>query len=175
MIRPCARSVPSAPRTMVCCCRSPRRCRLVRWHRTSRPAAGCCRHRRHTPARMPACAGCTDASDAAVAGPQRGRAAMNARESRRWQLLAIVVVIGYLIYLLAPVLMPFALAGMLAYLGDPLADRLEKLGLGRTLAVTIVFVVLVLLTVGALLLLIPLISHQVDNLIQNLPRYGEWI
>lgn len=100
---------------------------------------------------------------------------MNTQESRRWQLLAIVAVIGYLIYLLAPVLMPFAVAGMLAYLGDPLADRLERLGLGRTLAVTIVFVVLVLLTVGALLLLIPLISHQVDNLIQNLPRYGEWI
>lgn len=100
---------------------------------------------------------------------------MNAQESRRWQLLAIVAVIGYLIYLLAPVLMPFAMAGMLAYLGDPLADRLERLGLGRTLAVTIVFVVLVLLTVGALLLLIPLISRQVDSLIQNLPRYGEWI
>ncbi len=100
---------------------------------------------------------------------------MNARESRRWQLLAIVAVIGYLIYLLAPVLMPFALAGMLAYLGDPLADRLEKLGLGRTLAVTIVFVVILLLTTGALLLLIPLISRQVDNLIQNLPSYGAWI
>ena len=100
---------------------------------------------------------------------------MNARESRRWQLLAIVAAIGYLVYLLAPVLMPFALAGMLAYLGDPLADRLEKLGLGRTLAVTIVFVVILLLTVGALLLLIPLISRQVDNLIQNLPSYGAWI
>lgn len=100
---------------------------------------------------------------------------MNAQESRRWQLLAIVVVIGYLTYLLAPVLMPFVLAGMLAYLGDPLADRLEKLGLGRTLAVTIVFVVILLLTVGALLLLIPLISRQVDNLIQNLPSYGAWI
>ncbi|HEU4669358.1 MAG TPA: AI-2E family transporter [Dyella sp.] len=100
---------------------------------------------------------------------------MTARDSRRWQLLAIAAVIGYLIYLLAPVLMPFAIAAMLAYLGDPLADRLEKFGMGRTLAVTIVFVVLLLLTVGALLLLIPLISRQVDNLIQNLPRYGEWV
>lgn len=100
---------------------------------------------------------------------------MTAQDSRRWQLLAILAVIAYLVYLLAPVLMPFAIAAMLAYLGDPLADRLEKFGLGRTLAVTIVFVVLLLLTVGALLLLIPLISRQVDNLIQNLPRYGEWV
>ena len=100
---------------------------------------------------------------------------MTPQDSRRWQLLAIVAVIGYLVYLLAPVLMPFAMAAMLAYLGDPLADRLERVGLGRTLAVTVVFVVILLLAVGALLLLIPLISRQVDNLIQNLPRYGEWV
>ena len=94
--------------------------------------------------------------------------------SRRWQMLAIAAVIGYLIWLLAPVLMPFAFAGMLAYLGDPLADRLERLGMGRTLAVSIVFIVLVLVAIGALLLLIPLISRQVDNLVQNVPRYVDW-
>ncbi|WP_281852951.1 AI-2E family transporter [Dyella sp. GSA-30] len=100
---------------------------------------------------------------------------MNQDVSRRWQILAIAAVICYLLWLLAPVLMPFAVAGMLAYLGDPLADRLERIGLGRTLAVTIVFVVISLLAVGALLLLIPLISRQVENLVQNLPRYVEWI
>ena len=94
--------------------------------------------------------------------------------SRRWQMLAIAAVIVYLIWLLAPVLMPFAFAGMLAYLGDPLADRLERLGMGRTLAVSIVFIVLVLVAIGALLLLIPLISRQVDNLVQNVPRYVDW-
>ena len=94
--------------------------------------------------------------------------------SRRWQLLAITVVIGWLVWLLAPVLMPFAFAGMLAYLGDPLADRLERLGLGRSLAVTIVFVGLLLLAAGALLLLVPLISRQVENLVQNMPRYVDW-
>ena len=94
--------------------------------------------------------------------------------SRRWQMLAIAAVILYLLWLLAPVLMPFALAAMLAYLGDPLADRLERLGLGRTLAVSIVFIVLLLLAIGALLLLIPLVSRQVDNLVQNLPRYVDW-
>jgi predicted PurR-regulated permease PerM len=51
--------------------------------------------------------------------------------SRRWQLLAITAFIVYLIWLLSPVLMPFAVAAMLAYLGDPLADRLERMGLNR--------------------------------------------
>ena len=94
--------------------------------------------------------------------------------SRRWQMLAIIVAIGLLVWLLAPVLMPFAVAAMLAYLSDPLADRLERLGLGRTLAVSIVFVVLILVIAAALLLLVPLIARQVENLVQNFPRYVEW-
>ncbi|EIM01879.1 AI-2E family transporter [Rhodanobacter denitrificans] len=94
--------------------------------------------------------------------------------SRRWQLFAITAVIVYLVWLLAPVLMPFAVAAMLAYLGDPLADRLERLGLNRMWAATIVFVVIMVAVVGVLLLLIPLIARQVENLVSNLPRYGDW-
>jgi predicted PurR-regulated permease PerM len=94
--------------------------------------------------------------------------------SRRWQMLAIIVAIGLLVWLLAPVLMPFAVAAMLAYLGDPLANRLERFGLGRTLAVSIVFVVLILAIAAALLLLVPLIVRQIENLVDNFPRYIEW-
>ena len=94
--------------------------------------------------------------------------------SRRWQLFAIAAVIVYLIWLLAPVLMPFAVAAMLAYLGDPLVDRLERLGLNRAWAATIVFVVLLVAVIGVVLLLIPLVVRQVENLVDNLPRYGAW-
>lgn len=94
--------------------------------------------------------------------------------SRRWQMLAITVAIALLVWLLAPVLMPFAVAAMLAYLGDPLANRLERLGMGRTLAVSIVFVVLMLVIVATLILLVPLIARQIENLVQNFPRYVEW-
>ena len=94
--------------------------------------------------------------------------------SRRWQMLAISVVIVLLIWLLGPVLMPFAIAAMLAYLGDPLANRLERLGMGRSLAVSIVFVVLILAIIATLLLLVPLIARQIENLVQNFPRYVEW-
>jgi predicted PurR-regulated permease PerM len=99
---------------------------------------------------------------------------MNHDSSRRWQMLAITAAIVFLIWLLAPVLMPFAVAAMLAYLGDPLADRLERMGLSRNWAATLVFVVLLLAFVGVLLLLVPLIARQIENLIDNLPRYGEW-
>jgi predicted PurR-regulated permease PerM len=89
-------------------------------------------------------------------------------------MLTITVVIALFIWLLAPVLMPFAVAAMLAYLGDPMANRLERLGIGRTLAVSIVFVVLILVIVATLLLLVPLIARQIENLVQNFPRYVEW-
>ena len=94
--------------------------------------------------------------------------------SRRWQMLVITLVIGYLIWLLSPVLMPFAVAAMLAYLGDPLANRLQRLGMSRAWAATVVFVMLLLVLIGVLLLLIPLISRQIENLIENLPRYAQW-
>jgi len=99
---------------------------------------------------------------------------VNQDTSRRWQLFAIVAVLVYLVWLLAPVLMPFAVAGMLAYLGDPLADRLERLGLSRAWAASVVFLLLLLALGGVLLLLVPLIARQIENLIQNLPRYGQW-
>ncbi len=95
--------------------------------------------------------------------------------ARRWQWLVIALVIGGLLWLLRPVLTPFVIAAMLAYLGDPLADRLERWHCNRTLATSIVFMVMVLVLAGALVLLIPLIQRQVVHLISALPGYGAWI
>ncbi len=89
-------------------------------------------------------------------------------ETRTAWLVAMVVT-GLLLYLLAPVLTPFVAAGLLAYIGDPLADRLQQLKFPRTLAVVAVF----LLTFGFLALLVllvgPLIRQQVGALLAALP------
>ncbi|HET7268437.1 MAG TPA: AI-2E family transporter [Oleiagrimonas sp.] len=100
---------------------------------------------------------------------------MSPETSRRWQWLVIAVVVGFVVWLLSPVLMPFAIAAMLAYLCDPLADRLERWKLNRTLAVSIVFAIMVLVVVGVLLMLIPLIQRQVVHLIESLPSYVTWV
>ena len=86
----------------------------------------------------------------------------------------IAAIIAYLVWLLSPVLMPFVLGAMLGYLGDPLADRLERLGLSRNLAATLVFILLLLVLVGIFVLLVPLVVHQIEKFITNLPRYGDW-
>jgi predicted PurR-regulated permease PerM len=76
---------------------------------------------------------------------------------------------GWVFYLLAPVLTPFVASALLAYLGDPLADRLQKLRMPRTVAVVLVF--LITFTVLALLVLLvgPLVKTQVGALFQALP------
>jgi predicted PurR-regulated permease PerM len=93
----------------------------------------------------------------------------------RWQMLILVVVVGAVLYLLGPVLTPFAVAGMFAYLFDPLVGRLQRLRLSREAAVTLVFVALVLLLVLVLLLLIPMLQRQIRAFIQHLPQWIEWL
>lgn len=96
---------------------------------------------------------------------------INLTDRFNWLLLAAAA--GLLIYLLAPVLTPFVMAAILAYLGDPLVDRLEKYKLPRTLAVAIVFVALTLLAIIALLILVPMLERQFMTLAQKFPVYVE--
>lgn len=100
-------------------------------------------------------------------------------DSRNWLMLALLVGGGWLIYLLAPVITPFAISAVLAYLGDPLVDRLEKVSLGRwklgrTVAVSIVFVLMLSLLIVVLLIIVPLLVEQIRTLIHLLPRWIEW-
>ena len=83
--------------------------------------------------------------------------------------LIAVTIAGWLFYLLAPVLTPFIAAGLLAYMGDPLADRLQKFRMPRTLAVVVVFLLTFLLLALLVLLVGPLIKTQISALFQALP------
>lgn len=80
---------------------------------------------------------------------------------------------GILIYLLAPILTPFVAAAMLAYMGDPLVDRLEARKLSRTTGVVVVFTALFLVLLLAMLVLVPLLQQQVARLVMAVPGYIE--
>jgi len=96
-------------------------------------------------------------------------------DSNRWYFLAVFLLLGFFIYLLSPILTPFAVSALIAYLFDPFADKLESWKLSRTLSVVVVFLVMILLTFVILLLLIPALEQQISNLITNLPRYFIWL
>ncbi|AOV17532.1 AI-2E family transporter [Acidihalobacter aeolianus] len=103
---------------------------------------------------------------------------MSTRGSGRnvaWLILTSALLTGWLIYLLAPVLTPFLAAALFAYLGDPLADRLEAWRLPRTLAVVVVFLGMGLALLLALLLLVPILENQISTLLHALPGYVAWI
>lgn len=79
------------------------------------------------------------------------------------------------VWLLGPILTPFVIAAGLAYVGDPLVDRLQTLRLSRTAAVMVVFAGLTLGFILLVLLLFPVLEQQSRVLIANLPRYGDWL
>jgi len=95
--------------------------------------------------------------------------------SQRWQLLALVLLVGGLLYLLAPVLTPFAVAAMFAYLFDPVVGALQRLRLSRGFAVGIVFLGLTVALVLMLLALIPYLERQVAILVHRLPDWIAWL
>jgi len=101
-------------------------------------------------------------------------------ESRNWFILALVVGTGWLLYLLSPVITPFVISAGLAFLGDPLVDRLERLKvfkwhLSRAFAVFIVFLLFTTLLVLSLIFVLPLLQGQVKKLITGAPEMFAWI
>jgi predicted PurR-regulated permease PerM len=93
----------------------------------------------------------------------------------RWQWIAALAGLVALVWLLGPVLTPFVVAALLAWLGDPLVGRLERAGRPRTVGVLLVFALMALLLVIVLLFLVPMISDQVEHLIDWLPKLALWI
>lgn len=93
------------------------------------------------------------------------------------RLLALLGVagLGWLLYLLAPILTPFVASALLAYVCDPLVDRLEGLKLPRTPSVLLVFVFLFGAIWVLMLLVAPLIETQITALAERLPAYIAWI
>ena len=83
--------------------------------------------------------------------------------------LAGLVVFGLLLFLLREILLPFVAGMAVAYLLDPLADRLEGWGLSRTMATVVIGVVFMIVALGALLLLLPICYHPSLDLITLSP------
>ncbi|MEM7083612.1 MAG: AI-2E family transporter [Pseudomonadota bacterium] len=89
--------------------------------------------------------------------------------------LALIAAGGWLLLQLAPILTPFVAAFLLAYLGDPLVDRLETYKLKRTPAVMVTFCLTFLFLGAVFFLLVPMVKSQGSALASKLPEYVRWI
>ena len=89
--------------------------------------------------------------------------------------LLLLVAALFAIYLLQPILMPFLVGIALAYLGDPIVDRLETYGLSRVIGVLIVFLVFLMVFAGALLIVMPILVRETGALIRDIPAFIAWL
>lgn len=97
-----------------------------------------------------------------------------ARFLRRLQWAAVGLGVLWVVWLLAPILSPFVFALILAWMGDPLVDRLQRAGRSRNTAVALVFTAMALIVLAGLLILVPLIERQIATLVESWPHYRDW-
>ena len=90
------------------------------------------------------------------------------QQAKYWGIAAAVFL--FVLWWLGDVILPFVLGGALAYLLDPLADRLERLGLSRVMAVVAITLTALLIVVLLFLLVIPLLVQQATALIDTAPQ-----
>lgn len=94
---------------------------------------------------------------------------------RRIFILAGLVFIGWVFYLLQPVLAPFVAAFVLAYLFNPLVVRLMKVGFARWISISLVFIGISVGLVLAVWYLLPMVWDQLVYAKNSLPAAVTWI
>ncbi len=95
---------------------------------------------------------------------------MTIRQQIKFWVIAVLVFIVALV-LPSSFLLPFILGMAVAYFLDPVADKLEEKGMGRTSATSLIVGVFLLITTLATMLLIPALADQLIGLIKRLPGY----
>jgi predicted PurR-regulated permease PerM len=87
--------------------------------------------------------------------------------------VAALIVVGVLLWLLSPILLPFVLGLTIAYLLDPLNRRLTKRGVSQTGAAGIILAGFVIAFGLLLLLIVPPLLRQLSSLIAKAPEYAQ--
>lgn len=90
----------------------------------------------------------------------------------RWLLIILFVVLGYLVLsYLAAVLAPILTAFGIAYLLNPLLERLVRRGASRVVGAALLLATFVAILVVAVTAVAPRVGHQALEFVDNLPRY----
>lgn len=89
----------------------------------------------------------------------------------QWKYWGVVALIFFLaLWYLESVLLPFLVGGAVAYFLDPVADRLERLGMSRVGATVVITLTAALAAVLVVLAVIPQLIQQLTALINSAPE-----
>ena len=118
-------------------------------------------------------AAASDLSDAAIVLEEDAAARVLKRQAVFW-LAALVVFAGFL-WLFSSILLPFIVGMTLAYFLDPVADRLERLGLSRLMATLLILFTFIVVFIATLMVLVPVLITQAVDFGAKLPGYIQQI
>lgn len=91
------------------------------------------------------------------------------RQLLLWALTLLAFAASF--YLLSPVLAPFVAGTALGYLLDPVADRMQRWGMSRLGAALLLLSVFIAFLVAALVIVLPILTHQFAGFVTALPGY----
>ncbi|MBP0439036.1 AI-2E family transporter [Tianweitania sediminis] len=102
-------------------------------------------------------------------------AAVVAIEPRLWRTAAFwigaALVLLLFLVVFSSILLPFVAGMVLAYFLDPIADRLQRVGLSRLMATIVILVGFVLMLVLLLIVVVPVLTSQLAGFAANVPGY----
>ena len=101
---------------------------------------------------------------------------MFSKPALRWFCITLGSVgVVYVVYLSQATLILLGISFVVAYLLDPSIDRLERLGLSRTLAISLLTAVALVSLSVLFLVIIPQLQLQVRHVAGRAPRWGQWL
>ncbi len=98
---------------------------------------------------------------------------MTATQARALARLALAVAAGWLLDLLAPVLMPFVVAAVMAYALHPVVERLHANRVPRWLGAGVAIALLMLVVLAVALMIVPVVTRQLPLLREQIPTLLE--
>jgi predicted PurR-regulated permease PerM len=97
----------------------------------------------------------------------------------RWVWMAVLIIMIALVFFVSGILMPFVAGMAVAYFLDPLADKLESIGLSRTIAAVCIIFSFFIAVVLILVLIFPLLKSQFIGFIDKIPllflNFSNWV
>jgi predicted PurR-regulated permease PerM len=107
----------------------------------------------------------------AVAPPSSMTFTPAQRQTTTWIGLGLLGALA--IWLLGPVLTPFVVAAVLAYVLHPLVERMAARRVPRVIAVSVVEVAAIVIVLAVLLLIVPILSKQLPLLREQIPLFAD--
>ncbi len=92
-------------------------------------------------------------------------------QAKYWGIAAGIALV--LLWALGNVLLPFLVGGAIAYFLDPVADRLQRLGLSRVAATSVITLVMLIVMVALMLSVIPTLFAQLAALVDAAPEIAK--